>query len=99
MKLCHKRTAAVGVKSHENFVSHFFVLYVYVEFLGSNMNVSITVTSYQWQGSCFHIIFCMKLGQWGSWKNVRSLINMLKYLNHILNVCLQHRTTFSLGPR
>ena len=31
------RTAAVGVKSHENFASNFCVLYVYVKFLGSNV--------------------------------------------------------------
>ena len=37
IKLCHMRTAAVGVKSHENFASNFCVLYVYVKFLGSNV--------------------------------------------------------------
>ena len=63
IKLRHKRTAAVGVKSHENFVSNFCVLYVYVKFLGSNMNVIITLTSCQWQRPCFYTIFCMELGQ------------------------------------
>jgi len=43
----HKRTAAVGVKSGENFASNFCVLYVYVKFLSSNMNASITLASYQ----------------------------------------------------